>query len=280
MKTARNKKNIICSNVHYFYYDTKFFFKKMQEYGLSRIELYLGTPHIFIDGNVIDDFAGIPQLAEEYGIEIMSVHPETISLRYNLCNLDEQWNQKSLEAYKNCIKYASLIRAKSVNTNITGAFRDFDNKKIFERVAENLKELILYGEEKGIYLTLDTESLDEEGFISSLTQMKNLDECIGNSKLHFGLNMGALNAANETVAEWEKIFRNRIEYIRYTSVSDFLNTEKDHFSLRKKDYDSLLFFDEDCYLDRPFDVDCYLSKVIKNGTNKAGTDCRNELSLL
>ena len=257
------KKQIICSNVHYFYYDTAFFFEKMKKAGWKRIELYLGTPHIFIDGNIIDDFAEIPRLAAQHGLEIVSVHPETISFRYHLCSLDEQWNQKSLQTYKNCIEYASFIHANSVNTNISGAFRDLENSRIFERVAENLKLLAHYGEEKGIHLTLETESVQEEGFITSLNQMRNLDECIGNDNLHFGLNMRALRAEGEAAAEWENCFPGRIEYLRFSSAEDFQKAKKDIASMKKKDYDAIFFFNDDCYLDEPFQADYDLRKMIE-----------------
>ena len=125
---------ILCSNVHYFYYDADCFFTHMQENGWGEAELYLGTPHIFIDSNVIDDFAQIPLLALKHNVRITDVHPETISFRYHLCSLDAAWNQSSLQTYRNVIRFASQIGAESVNTNLTGAFRDFGAKKKFSQV--------------------------------------------------------------------------------------------------------------------------------------------------
>ncbi|MGN0658986.1 MAG: sugar phosphate isomerase/epimerase family protein [Emergencia sp.] len=248
-------RNIVCSNVHYFYYDAEFFFCRMREAGWTQAELYLGTPHIFIDGNVIDDFLKLPELADRYGVKITSVHPETISFRYNLCSPDARWNQKSVQAYRNCIDYAASLGAAGVNTGITGAFRDLDQSMIFRRTADNLKELALYAQQKGVFLTLETESPQYEGFITTLEQMAELDEHIGCDALRFGLNTDALAAAGETPEEWERRFPGRIRYLRFSSPEDLPAAEEQIRQTGSEEQEMIFFFSDDCYLDEPFEAD-------------------------
>ena len=89
-------KNFLCTNIPCFYFDTEYFFKSVAKAGFTQIELYLGTPHIFIDSRVIDDFNNIRKQAEKYQIKIAAVHPETMSFRYGLCYLDKTWNAASM----------------------------------------------------------------------------------------------------------------------------------------------------------------------------------------
>lgn len=255
------KNSIIASNVHYFYYDGEFFFQKMKETGWREVELYLGTPHIFIDGNGIDDFLNLPELAHKYGITIKSVHPETISFRYNLCSLDETWNRKSLQCYRFCIDYAAALGAGSLNTGIAGAFRDVDQNRIFEIVTRNLSDLARYSEEKGVALILETESPEYEGFITTLEQMTRLDEQIDSPALCFGLNMDALRAAGETELQWEAQFGERIAYRRFSSVAEYQRWKKVDLQ-GESDRDDIFYFTGDDCLDKPFEADRLAKEVI------------------
>lgn len=255
------KNSIIASNVHYFYYDGEFFFQKIKEAGWREIELYLGTPHIFIDGNGIDDFSDLPALARKYGVTIQSVHPETISFRYNLCSLDEAWNRKSLQCYRFCIDYAAALGAGSLHTGIAGAFRDVDQNRIFESVVRNLRDLARYGEEKGVALILETESPEYEGFITTLKQMAQLDAQISSSALGFGLNMDALQSAEETEPQWEAQFGGRIAYRRFSSVAAYQRWKKAG-PQETNDRDHIFYFTDDDCLDKPFEADRLAKEVI------------------
>lgn len=231
----------------------------MKENDLEEIELYLGTPHIFIDGTVIDDFAEIPLLAAQAGVRITDVYPETVSFRYHLCSLDKDWNRSSVNMYRNAILYGARIGAESVNTNLTGAFRDLDQTEIFENLVQNLKELAAYAEEKGIFLTLEAESPRFEGFITNLSQMKELDFRIPNSALRFGINIDALTDAEESLEEWREAFGDRIRYLRFSSVESFRNIWGKICQAKQKTEKLIFFFNDDRYLTQPMEAD----KVLK-----------------
>lgn len=237
-------RRFLCSNVHYFYYDTETFFRNSREAGFRYAELYLGTPHIFVDGKTIDDFSGIPDLTEKYGIKIKAVHPETLSFRYGLCYLDDQWNAKSLEAYKRCIDYAAEIGAERLDTGLSCGFLDHSRELILSRCAENLRELIAYGAENGISIALETEEAAFQGFITTLTQLRQLDAVIRDERLLIGVNREALDAAGESARQWETAFENRIAYIR-TADPEKLRAES-------FDGDVILFNPGDAYLEEPY----------------------------
>lgn len=253
---------ILCSNVHYFYYDADCFFTHMQENGWREAELYLGTPHIFIDSNVIDDFAQIPLLAFKHNVRITDVHPETISFRYHLCSLDAAWNQSSLQTYRNVIRYASQIGAESVNTNLTGAFRDLDQEKIFARLRQNLQHLAVYAEEKRVFLTLEAESSHYEGFICNLAQIQRLDTEIDSPVLRFGVNVDALEDAGETLVDWEKAFGDRIRYLRFSSIESFRKMYPQLNGTAWLSRRIIFSFQDDCYLEQPYVFDRMLKEAV------------------
>ena len=262
MRRAGVIDRIVCSNVHYFYYDTEFFFRSVSEAGARQVEVYLGTPHIFIDHAVIDDFDKGKELAEKYGVKIVSVHPETLSFRYGLCYLDDEWNKKSVRAYRNCIDYASWIGADQLNTNVTGAFRDHDQKEIFKRAASNLKEITAYGREKGIKIAVETESPCYEGFLARLSDAKKLSDFVEDENLLFNINYDGMKAAGETLAQWMDTFPERICGIRFSDLESYEAYQDeqgaDIFA------GNLLFFPaDDCYLEKPQDFDMELLRRAK-----------------
>lgn len=247
-------RKILCSNVHYFYYNTETFFRNSKEAGFYYAELYLGTPHIFIDGMTIDDFSRIPKLAEKYGIRIKAVHPETLSFRYGLCYLDNMWNEKSLEAYKRCIDYAARIGASRLDTSLTCGFRDQDRTYILKRCADNLKELIAYGRNLGVDIALETEESAFQGFVTNLAQLRELDAYLGDRRLLIGANLEAMEKAGETLDQWQEAFGKRIVYIR-TADTKKLTTEC-------FDGDVILFDAGDAYLEDPFALDRAAGKEV------------------
>lgn len=250
----------LCSNVHYFYYDTESFFRNSRAAGFYCAELYLGTPHIFIDGRTIDDFSGIPKLAEAYGVRIKAVHPETLSFRYGLCCLDRQWNQKSLEAYKRCIDYAAEIGADRLDTDLTGGFRDQDRERILQSSVESLRELIEYGREKHVSVALEAAESELQGFITGLEQMRQFDRLLSDDRLLIGVNREVMELAGETLKQWETAFgRQRIAYIR-TDDPQKLAIEK--MADEGFDGDVILFHAGDTYLEEPFALDRLAEKEV------------------
>lgn len=251
-------RNFLCSNVHYFYYDTETFFRNSKEAGFQLAELYLGTPHIFINGQTIDDFSSIPNLAQKYGLRIKAVHPETLSFRYGLCYLDDGWNSKSLEAYKRCIDYAAKIGAERLDTSLTCGFRDHDQKLILKRCAENLGELIEYGAERAVTIALEAEEAAYQGFITDLSQMRQLDAMISDKRLLIGVSCEALKAAGEYLNQWETVFEERIAYVR--------TAEPRELSEVSFDGDVILFDPGETYLERPYALD----RLAKREVNRWG----------
>lgn len=253
---------IVCSNVHYFYYDTEFFFRHTARAGARQVEFYLGTPHIFIDYAVIDDFDKAQELSEKYGIKIGAVHPETLSFRYGLCYMDDEWNKKSVKTYQNCIDYAARIGAGQLNTNVTGAFRDQDRERIFSRVVSNLREITEYGRKKGIKIAVETENPYYEGFLARLTEAEELSDRIRDENLLFNINYDGMKAAGETLAQWMNTFPGRICGIRFSDLESYEAYETEQGT---DGFDgSFLFFPtDDCYLEKPQDFDMALFRRMK-----------------
>lgn len=253
---------LVCSNVHYFYYDTEFFFCHAAKAGVRQVEFYLGTPHIFIDYAVIDDFDKVKELSEKYGVKITAVHPETLSFRYGLCYMDDDWNKKSVKAYRNCIDYAALIGVSQLNTNVTGAFRDRDQKEIFKRAVGNLKEIAAYGRKKGVKVAVETESPYYEGFLARLSEARQLCDCIEDENLLFNINYDGMKAAGETIMQWMDTFPGRICGIRFSDMESYEAYETEQ-GADVFDGKFLFFPTDDCYLERPQDFDAALFRRVK-----------------
>lgn len=217
---SRGRVRILGSNVHYFYYDAAFYFESMAKAGYSEIEFYLGTPHIFVDGHLIDDFCCIKELADRAGIGITAVHPETISLRYSLCQPDDEWRSKSIAAYKNAVDFAVAVGADYVNTNLTGAARDLPFDLNWGRTKAAVEEIADYAWRKGTELVLETESAEYEGFVTSLDLLESLLREAGNDGVGAGINLTAAKAAGEHLADWELRLGDRCRYVRVCDVTE------------------------------------------------------------
>ena len=247
-------RKLLLSNVHYFYYSTETFFKNISALGFTETELYLGTPHIFIDGRVIDDFSNIGYLADKYHVKIKSVRPETLSFRYSLCYLDNLWNSMSLETYKNCIDFAADVVAEAVHTNLTCGFRDLDREQIMDRCIANLRTLVNYCKTKGIELDVESEAEEYQGFITNLKEMKQLLHQEDLYNVGVGLNSVAIAQAGESWEEWFDTFGERIRYFRVSGLTEI-------HSMNNFSKDIVLFNTAEKWLEEPHVFD---SKIVSN----------------
>lgn len=268
MGDRKEKTELIGSNVHYFYYDTEYFFQSMMRSGYSAVELYLGTPHIFIDSHVIDDFCNVKKIAEKYGIQIKSVHPETISLRYSLCQPDDRWLSRSVQAYKNAVDFAAGIGAESVNTNLTGAGRDLDFALSWKQMSGAVKEVAEYSGERGVNLILETESSEFEGFVTNIEMLEKLLDEIDDDSIGVGVNVCAMKAAEEDFKDWEESFGAQCRYIRVGNMEE-KQEAVNWINLQKRSWEIIHYPTDDRYLDHPgkFDLTFTGKEVFFNETD-------------
>lgn len=239
----------IISNIHYFYYDTDYFFKTVKQSGFNKVEFYTGTPHIFIDGNIIDDFESVFETAHRNGVEIVAIHPETISFRYSLCRLEKEWNQKSLNAYLKNVEFAAEHGCKYINTDISGAFKDENDKCIRLSVISNLNVIAEKCAENGIVLVLECMGEDDQGYISTVHQLKSIISQI-EAKVMVGINYSALRAASETLEQWIREFGNQIRYVRVSDL-DELGNIREYVEQHKLNLDIIHYPLDDCFLENP-----------------------------
>lgn len=228
MRTAMGERTaLLGSNVHYFYYDTEYFFQSVSRCGFQHVELYLGTPHLFIDSQVIDDFDCAAKLAEKYGVRIAAVHPETISFRYGLCYLDDRWNEKSLACYRNSIDYAHSLGVHRMNLELTGVFNDQDRNSIFRRAADNLRQLSDYGEERGVRLAVESTAACDGGLITSSREMKSFLQEADRAHIDVNINWEAVRASGESCLQWLEAFGGRCRAIRVADAAQYASAAEE-----------------------------------------------------
>ncbi len=211
------------SNVHYFYFPAEYCLRNLSTAGFREMELYLGTPHVFIDRNCTDEFDDIFSLAEKHGVRISSVHPETISFRYTLCHPDPEWNEKSVLAYERCVDYAAARGISALRTDIAGSFRDLPQQAIFTQVYHNLVRLAGYALERGVSVSLETTGRNYQGFLTDLPTLEHLLDMLDKAcpdVFDVGLNLDSIFEANETADSWMETFGGRIRYIRLSNPNN------------------------------------------------------------
>ena len=244
---------MIGSNIHYFYYPLEYCFRKMAELGYTKMELYLGTPHVFVDGIIKESFADIRRLEMTYGIRIIAVHPETISFRYNLCSPDKDWRKRSLEAYLNAIDFAESYGIGRLNTEINGVFRDIPRGETEKRVWESLSQIIHYGNERGVVVALETERRSFQGLLSTVGEFAHMTEQLPEPPA-ITLNCDAAAEAGETVDDWFERFGEGISMIRFGDSSCFRELRP---LVEANGYcgDYIFYPTDDKYWDEPVEAD-------------------------
>jgi len=210
------RKQLACTNLHYFYYPLEYAFRKLQEAGFASIDFYGGTPHFWMDSVSYSDCKQLKRLASDYGLDIIAFTPEVASFHHTLCTNDEAWQKRSIAFYKNAVRAAVELEVKIVVINAVGAFRDVPLEQTYLHVRDNLCELCEYAEKNNILLAMETVRSEEQGFISRLEMLKRLKADVNSNVLKAVLDTCAMGTAGETVDQWFKTFGEDLIHIHFT----------------------------------------------------------------
>lgn len=211
--TGIDRERFIGMNIHYYFYPLEYFLDAQLALGYRLLELWGGSPHIWVDHLSWCSTVGIKKQLAKNGQCIAVFTPEFSSYRYLLCSADSIVYRYSLEYYKNCLLLAAELGAKTMCINLTGRFRDENYDLAWNRCVESVAQLSKAAEEAGVTLAVETLSPCQACIMTSLEELKRLFNEVGSKQLKAVIDTVSLGMAGETLDQWFDAFGQDIVHV-------------------------------------------------------------------
>lgn len=202
-------------NIHYYFFPLEYFLDAQRSLGIQRIELWGGSPHVWVDHLSCSSVTSIKKQLQARRQSIAVFTPEYSSYRYLLCSSDPAVFAKSMDYYLHCIELTKELGATMMCVNITGRFRDENYAAAWGRCVDAVGRLCGAAGQAGISLAVETLSPDQACIMTRLEELKKLFSEVGSKQLKAVIDTVSIGAAGETIEQWFDAFGRDIVHIHF-----------------------------------------------------------------
>lgn len=207
------KDSLAISNKHYRYYTFGHFLKTQKRLGIGNIELWGGTPHIWIDAYRADDGKEMKKLVSQYGLKISAFVPEFSSFRYSLGISDSSVYSKAMEYLKRCAHYTAQLETGYMLMELNGYSMDGDFAVQWDSLLKTMRSLGGIAAQEGIRAAIFTNMSDGTNLINSNERLRSCLNTVNNSCIVPALDLSAMYMAAESVEVWMDTWKERLAYV-------------------------------------------------------------------
>ncbi len=191
-----------------------------EKVGINEIDLALAAPHVYIDSKECLDISGIREYRRSGRLTVKSA--SVCAYRYSICaDSSTMQGKKSLEYYKRCIEFASLVGADMLQINASGACFDYEKDRLLSNAARMLNQLVITAKNQNVVLLLGTvlgKESDRNQTTPVLTGLNDIKAMIGyidNIFLDAYLDTEAVYVAGESISDWVHALGTKVRLIRF-----------------------------------------------------------------
>ncbi|MFT8459472.1 MAG: sugar phosphate isomerase/epimerase family protein [Liquorilactobacillus ghanensis] len=272
--------NLAGMNIHYPFYALEDFFSYQNNIGIKNVELWGGTPHLYLDAASFESLNKVIALARKYKIKIPVFTPESIIYQYNIAAPNkEQW-QKSKLYFKNAIRITAELGAKIMGINSGFGLLNEPASEAWQRSLEMLSSLSEFAAQQNVTLALETLRPEESQIVTTIEDAKKMLHEVNSDFLKPMIDTTAITVAGETLEQWFNTFGTSIVHIHFVDCGKkgghlaWRDGEQDLAAaiktLNKYNYTGFLGQEITAsrYYKKPFEADKRVFQLIKNQTEK------------
>ena len=208
-------------NCHHRFFELEDFFKSSKENGYRYVELWTGPQHFFMDHREHESIQKLLDLEEKYGLKIIGICPEQTNPKpNNMAAKAEAMQERVFNYFKRAIDVAVQVKANQVVVTSGWAFYSEDVKAARSRSIAMLKQISSYAKERGMILAIEALQKDESLLANRVIDLKEIVSEVGTSALKICLDLGAMEAAGETIQDYFDAFGKEVVHVHFVDVKD------------------------------------------------------------
>lgn len=239
-------------NCHHRFYDLEEFFASAHKFGYKSVEIWTGPQHFFIDYQQHEPIQKLIFLANKYGVRINGICPEQTNPKpNNMSARDSHMMERVYKYFCSEIDVAVAVGASQVVVTSGWAFLDEPLTDAYDRSVNMLRRISEYADSQHMHLAIEALQKSESLIANSATDLKQLIDDVNRPALKVCLDIGAMQAAADTISGYFATFGSDIVHVHYVDVDENMTTHlalgdgtrditQDLIDLKQAGYDGVL----------------------------------------
>ncbi len=209
------RKQFAGMNQHYRKFSLDYFLDAQQRVGFQNIELWLGTPHFWLDSMSYDDCRAIRKKVAERTLNVVSVTSPSVAYQYQYASQEKAHFEKSVRYFSNGIKAAAELGAKIMTINSGWGYWNEDRHDAFERSKAMISLLCNVAASEGIFLAMESLTSLESNIVNNIETAKRMFDEINHPALKIMIDTVATGCARETISQWFEVFGKDLVHMHF-----------------------------------------------------------------
>lgn len=211
MESIREK---LCGmNIHYVRHEFGRFLADMQALGLSQIELWAGMPHLCVEDADAAFLADLRARIADRGMTVTCVTPEQCVYPINLASDRAATRERSVRYFLRCLEICDTLEAGQLLVTPGWDYAGADPTVGWKRSRDALGRIAERAGELGLEILLEPLSHTETNLLTTSGDLRRMIDEIGSTAVSAILDLNAMAAAGERVADYTGTFGQRLRHV-------------------------------------------------------------------
>ncbi|WP_010277905.1 TIM barrel protein [Paenibacillus senegalensis] len=193
-------------NQHYHRYPLTYFLDSTVRVGLQAIELWGGTPHLYVDDAKPADVKKVLKEIRSRDLEIVCFTPEQAIYPINLSAKDDTCRNRSIDYFKRCLEVTRELECSKLLVIAGFGFYNEPEEEAFARGRDSLQQLAREAEKTDVTLVLEAMSPIGSNVIYNLETLKKMYKAVDSPSMKVMLDTVLMAVSGDTIDEYASAF--------------------------------------------------------------------------
>lgn len=202
-------------NIHYVNYSLDYFLDTQQKLGFQTIELWCGTPHVWLDHMRYYDAAVLRKKIAARNLRVCVLTPENCLYPYQVGAKEKELRERSFACFRNGILLAEELEVPMMEINSGWGYWNEPVEEAWKRSEEMLSRLADEAKEHGVTLVMESLRPEESQIVTNLEQTKRMLDAVNSPNLKPMADLCAVSVAGESLKDWFETFGKDLRHMHF-----------------------------------------------------------------
>lgn len=201
-------------NVQYSRFGFEEFLSVQKRNGVTEIELWAGTPHVWCDRNGCGNLEFLDAALKAAGLSVTALSPRPYT--YSLCApFQTMHREATLQYYRHCIEAAARLGTPWLCLDVSGGEFDRPREDLWQCLRDGLEDLLQTAEPYAVSLALSVAPPGASPVLSSLKDFQSMKAEAGFDDFNVFFDTAHMARRGEEISQWFDAFGDDIVLVRF-----------------------------------------------------------------
>jgi len=213
--------DVAVMSVQYVQHSFSYYLNSMQTAGLSRVDLWGGSPH-YCRLDYPTSLAASRRVAqlrrdiEDHGMQVVIYTPETLGYPFSYSSPEVPVRERTIDFMRSAMEDALAFGTNRVFVNTGCHPRDLDREEGWKRTVESFGILCEQAERLGVQLILEQLQPYESNLVICLEDVKRMLAEVNSPALNCCVDLTAMEVAGECLEDYCLQLGERLQWVHYS----------------------------------------------------------------